>query len=69
MIVDNTILIKIPDKIFDQVETSSKIGQEKTSLVSTFACFSTPIAWKGGRLAAGLWHHQNLSFFQYFLIS
>ena len=36
---------QIPDKnIWNKIEKSSKTGEDKKSLISTFACFLTAIA-------------------------
>ena len=45
--------------IWNKIEKSSKTGQGKKSLISTFACFLTATE---GRLGAGLCLHPNLRF-------
>ena len=58
--------------IWNKIEKSSKIGQEKKSLISTFEGFLTAIAkvkFLEGRLDTRLCTYLNLKFFWYFLIS
>ena len=58
--------------ISNKIEKSSKTGQDKKSLISTFACSLTAIAkveFVQGRLVTRLFPHQNLRFFKYLLIS
>ena len=50
---------------WSRIEKSSKTGQEKKGLISTFACFLTAIAKVlslEGRLVTGLCLHPNLRF-------
>ena len=59
-------------KYLTKVEKSSKIGQGKKNLISTFRSFLTAIAkvpFLGGRLGTGLCLNPNVRFFQYFLFS
>ena len=58
--------------IWNKIEKSSKIGQEKKSLISTFEGFLTAIAkvkFLEERLDTRLCTYLNLKFFWYFLIS
>ena len=58
--------------IWNKIEKSSKIGQEKKSLISTFEGFLTAIAkvkFLEERLDTRLRTYLNLKFFWYFLIS
>ena len=52
--------------IWNKLEKSSKAGQDKKCLISTFACFLTSIAkvlFLEGRLGTRLCLHPNLKFF------
>ena len=58
--------------IWNKIEKSSKTGQEKKSLISTFEGFLTAIAkvkFLEGRLGTRMYTYLNLKFFWYFLIS
>ena len=52
--------------IWNKIEKSNKIRQEKKGLISTFVCFLTAIAkieFLEGRPGAGLCLHPNLRYF------
>ena len=58
--------------IWNKIDKSSKTGQDKKSLISTFACFLTAtakVSFLEGRLGTGLCLDLSLRFFYYFLIS